>query len=86
MLLFCGLGWERGMWPWAMVPFGTSLCRVPQHPQQVSDPDGCCGTASPKGCTSWVMNIFNFQKMERPHSLSNLAGDSLLFQKNIQAL
>ena len=32
------------------------------------------------------MNIFNFQKMERPRSLSNLAGDNLLFQQNIQAL
>lgn len=65
------------------IPWGTTS---PQHPQRVPDPSGRCRTASPKGQMSWGMNIFNFQKTERPHSLSDLAGDNLLFQKNIQAL
>lgn len=31
-------------------------------------------------------HCFNFQKLEKPCSLSDLAGDYLLFQSNIQAL
>lgn len=40
----------------------------------------------PQGCAPGVRSIFDFQKVERPHSLSNLATDMVLFQKNIQAL
>lgn len=39
-----------------------------------------------QGCAPRVRSIFDFQKVERPPSLSNLDMDVALFQKNIQAL
>lgn len=97
MSLFSGSGWERGMCPWGMAPFGASSCREgssaspgdhqPLAPTAGARPQWVLqDSLSPKGACPGVMNIFNFQKMERPHSLSNLAGDNLRFQINIQAL